>query len=295
VLFVYRSHYRGPWSKLVRELPDATVLDWFHRGWDAEDPDAWIKAELGTAPYGLHTIFDAGLRKPSNADELLIHLRNHLYVEGPADRYIRMDEHSLRVRTDDDEVELAYFFLDDHALAAHPDRLAYVVADTALPATFTDTEGEPTTFAVFLTFYDSASFDCAPPSVFPGVTLPGLAAHLRASEPDPDSWPPELLVLRNLIAPGDETIRPALERCNRWPGFNLNASVLDPAVMELTSGRRPELSRLEAGEHLAQLAMHRDEHFGFQQWYLFDTNWAAAHPDLASSLLRYATDWDPLG
>jgi hypothetical protein len=29
-------------------------------------------------------------------------------------------------------------------------------------------------------------------------------------------------------------------------------------------------------------------------WFLFDTVWAAAHPDLAQSLLRYASGWDPL-
>jgi hypothetical protein len=34
--------------------------------------------------------------------------------------------------------------------------------------------------------------------------------------------------------------------------------------------------------------------FGYQQWFLFDTVWAAAHPDLAASLLRYAEDRDPL-
>jgi hypothetical protein len=48
-------------------------------------------------------------------------------------------------------------------------------------------------------------------------------------------------------------------------------------------------------DHLAQVAMHCGESFGYQQWYLFDTAWAAAHPDLARSLLRYANHWDPLG
>ena len=30
------------------------------------------------------------------------------------------------------------------------------------------------------------------------------------------------------------------------------------------------------------------------QWFVFDDRWAAAHPDLAQSLLRYAVHWDPL-
>ncbi|MGC7094039.1 hypothetical protein ACPZ19_05200 [Amycolatopsis lurida] len=60
------------------------------------------------------------------------------------------------------------------------------------------------------------------------------------------------------------------------------------------ANRRPEASRLRAASHIAQLAMHCSETFGYQQWFLFDTTWAAAHPDLAQSLLRYAGHWDPL-
>lgn len=48
-------------------------------------------------------------------------------------------------------------------------------------------------------------------------------------------------------------------------------------------------------EHLAQLARHCNEPFGHRQWYLSDTAWASAHPDLARSLLWYAGHWDPLG
>ena len=40
-------------------------------------------------------------------------------------------------------------------------------------------------------------------------------------------------------------------------------------------------------------SMYASTVFGYQQWYLFDDMWAAAHPDLAASLLRYATSWNP--
>jgi hypothetical protein len=48
-------------------------------------------------------------------------------------------------------------------------------------------------------------------------------------------------------------------------------------------------------EHIAQLALHHDDYFGYHQWFLFDDVWAASHPELAASLLRYATHWDPFG
>ncbi|WP_104482065.1 hypothetical protein V5P93_001695 [Actinokineospora auranticolor] len=323
--FVYRSHYAGSLSKAVRRLPDPTVLAWFRRGWAAEDPEAWVEEELGTDVYGLTSIFDAareaGLPLPETTDELRESLHEHLYVEGDDD-YIRLDDHSLRVRTDDDEVELAYFFFDDNAVAAAPERLAYLlheswplphgiaasqsfVPDVPVTVATPAAKGKATTFAVFLTFLDGESLARQEPLAFPGVDLLGLARHLRDADVPDDTWPPELHVLRALIAPEDETIDPALERCNRWPGFNLNeepwlAPVDHPKALELldspefVDGRDPAKSLLRVDPHLAQFAMHCNESFGYQQWFLFDSTWAAAHPALANSLLRYSHHWDPL-
>jgi hypothetical protein len=331
VYFVYRSHYEGQLSKQVRQLPDETVLAWFRRGWACEDPETWVETELGGDVYGLDSIFETAqeedLPRPKTTGELRALLHEHLYVEGDED-YIRLDDHSLRVRTDDDEVELAYFFLDDDVVAAAPERLAYLLHESwplpdqvsqprpfapEVPVTVATPAGpgEATTYAVFLTFYDGESLARLQPLAFPGVSLPALARHLRTADtPRSDDWPPELLVLRALIAPGEDAIRPALDRCNRWPGFNLNANpwpampdehdAVHRRAMEMAAageyidGRRPEASLLRVGDHLAQLAMHCGESFGYQQWYLFDTTWAATHPNLAQSLLRYADHWDPL-
>lgn len=57
--------------------------------------------------------------------------------------------------------------------------------------------------------------------------------------------------------------------------------------------RDPSLSRIQATSHLVQAAVHVDQRFSYDRWYLFDDVWAAAHPDLAASLLRCAADWDP--
>lgn len=256
--FVYRSHYEGPLSRRVRVLPDETVLGGFQRGWAADDPQAWVEAELGGDMYGLESIFTGAsehrLPVPSTTDELRCLLHEHLYVEGGPD-YIRLDDHSLRVRTDDDA------------------RM--------------------------------------PPFAFPGTALPALTDRLIAVDPSVTAgWPPELRVLRALVTPNEPDLGAALARANRWPGFNLNAQpwpglpdeheaahrlatdLVDAA--EFTDGRRPEASLLRIGEHIAQMAMHCDDFFGYQQWYFFDTVWAASHPDLAQSLLRYANHWDPI-
>ncbi|MFF5218551.1 hypothetical protein [Micromonospora sp. NPDC000442] len=320
----------GQLSKRVRRLPDETVLSWFQRGWDCDDPESWVENELGGDVYGFDSIFEAArkhvLSWAATTSELRELLREHLYVEGDED-FIRLDDHSLRVRTDDDEVELAYFFLDDEVVATALDRLAYLlqswplpgaggestsfVADVPVTVVTSAGTGGASTYAVFLTFYDGASLACSQPLVFPGVGLWELPGHLRTADPGSGAaWPPELLVLRALVAPEDDAIRPALERCNRWPGFNLNA---DPwpnlsnehtlahheAMAILTTGRyvdgrRPGESRIEVDDHLAQVAMHCGGSFGYQQWFLFDSVWATAHSDLAQSLLRYSNHWDPL-
>jgi hypothetical protein len=110
--------------------------------------------------------------------------------------------------------------------------------------------------------------------VFPGVRLPGLPARLRAAGPD-TGWPPELEVLRAQVS--DDSVEAALARVNR----------------ELS--KNPDRSLITVDEHIGQLAVHHDDYFGYHQWFLFDDNWAASHPELAASLLRYATHWDPFG
>jgi len=325
VYFVYRSHYDGPLSKRVRRLPDASVLDWFRRGWECESPEDWVAAELGGDVYGLESIFEEArehdISAPESTDELRSLLRKHLYVEG-GDDYIRLDDHSLRVRTDDDEVELAYFFLDDDIVARAPQRLAYLLHESwPLPHAAGPSPGfrpeirltpvdEVAVYAVFLTFHDGESLDCPAPVVLPGAGLPALAATLRSAAVGDDSWPPELRLLQAAVGPGEDSILPGLKRCNNWPGFNLDAEPWPDRLDEeddvrsaftemlgqarYTDDRRPDASLIRVDEHFAQVAMHCSESFGYQQWYLFDSVWAASHPHLANSLLRYAVSWDPL-
>ncbi|WP_344970846.1 hypothetical protein [Streptosporangium fragile] len=353
--FVYRTHYEGPLGKRIRRLPDATVLGWFRRAWAAvvddvlEDADAWIEAELGGGVYGLASFFervrDRRIPAPESWEGLRDLLREHLYVEGG----LRVDAHSVRVRTDDDEVELPYFFFDDALAAAYPDRVAYLLHEAwplpddavavsrpspgeavrvwpspagppsagcpagAVPdgggagAGGTGTTHAGTTHAVLLTFYDSDSICWQPPFSFPGVRLPELAAHLRTTTGGLERWPHELLVLRALVAPGDDGIGPALDRCNRWPSFGERTpdellgghsvahafALRNLDVEKYDNGRDPDRTLLRDGGHLAQMSVHMDEFFGHQQWFLFDDVWAGRHGDLARSLLHYATDWDP--
>jgi hypothetical protein len=197
----------------VATRPAATVLTWFQRAWNRDDPAAWIESELEGEVYGLDSVFDEArkwnLPRPETIDELRELLHEHLWVEGDDD-YIRLGERALRVRTDDDEVDLAYYFIDDGAAAALPDRLAFLLHDTwpltsAAAASGTafrpdvpvrtvrlDAPGPESVFSVRLC-WKSPDVDRnlhLPGAVaFPGLTLPDLAARLRSADgPEARGW-----------------------------------------------------------------------------------------------------------
>ena len=343
VVFVYRSHYEGLLGKRVRRLPDRTVLDWFRRGWaaaadPATDLDAWVATELGGRVYGLATVFDAAreheLPAPATADELGAALAGHLYVEGEV---VAGNDRVLAL-TDDDEVELAYFFLPPQAGEQAPGGWLTCCTRTSrcpagpvrkpapspprskLGTLAPASAGEGATYAVLLTFYSGDSIGWLPPVAIPGVRLAGLAGYLRRVVPaggryacytreliEQEQWPKELLALRGLVAPGETSVEPALRRCNRYLNIEdrLSAAFAGPhpaaheaamaelATVTLDEGRDPERSVIDVAEHIAQMSMHASAFFGHQQWYLFDDVWAAARPELAASLMRYAASWNP--
>jgi hypothetical protein len=287
--FVYRCPYEGPSATRVRRLPDRTPLEWFRRTWAAtadadrleEEFDAhrWVEhyliADLGGDVYGLSFLFGGGpwrhppprwdrdgplpATSPAELRELLL---GHLYVEGPPDRHIRVDEHSVRAKTDDDEADLAYFFLDDALVRAAPDRVAFLLhGDWRLPATARqgrggfrapprirtlagDRAGTGVTYAVVLS--SIGNFGDIPPVAFAGVRLPQLARLLRTVVPAETGfrrrsrgpsrdWPGPLLALRALVAPGERTLGPALRRYNQW-AWHLEGHEATEAIREWGAG-----------------------------------------------------------
>ncbi|NIL41334.1 hypothetical protein HCB17_09205 [Salinispora arenicola] len=328
--FVCRWREESPFGKRVVTVPDATVLQWFRRCWDRNDPDEWINAELGGDAYGLSSVFERArernLSRPETVDELRTLLHRHLWVEGDDEgAFIRLSEHALRVRTDDDEVDLAYYLIDEDAVVASPDRLMYLLHDTwPLPADAAEPGAvfthdvrvrtirctrlvEPdSVFSVRLS-WDSPdtgrNLDLAGAIVFPGLSLPGLASYLRGIDASViQRWPCDARLLWALVASGDNCVGPALARYARLPGYEASPAGIDRVptheaahreIRRLLPSQSHSKSRIRLNPHIGQVARYIDGFFGFDQWFLFDTRWAAAHPDLARSLLHYANHWDP--
>lgn len=243
----------------------------------------------------MNSIFDEArkrhLPRPDTVDHLRDLLHEHLYVEADdkAD-YVRLGEHALRVRTDDDEVDLAYYFVDDEAVAASPDRLAFLVHDTwPLPAggaapgvrfihrvpvrtVRLGPTGPGSVFSVRLGWDAPGTYrnlDLAGAVAFAGLTLPELAVHLSGADAgDADSWPHEARLLSDLIEPGENDLGSALHRYARLPGYepspagNDRVPEQDGNHPQPPSPQPPTRSLIHLDTHIAQVARHIDDFFG---------------------------------
>jgi uncharacterized protein (TIGR02996 family) len=234
VYFAYRCHYAGPTEKYLKRFDEDTILDWFRNRWeslaDTEHAVASkrVQEALGISVYGFGSLFWAAaehsLPPPRTNAQLHRYLEQHLYVEGTCN----YSPHLMQVLTDDDELDMAYFFFDDHYLAKHRDLAAFLLyEDWKLPAGAGDGkfrpgvkakdfepggQGEGETYVVYLVYYSSGNLDdLKGPRRFRGVRLPELARHLLRSTPkggwpSQGGWEFEPRLLRAGLALPDETL-----------------------------------------------------------------------------------------
>lgn len=317
---IYRTWENAPYGKRVRRLPEPTVLEWVRAKWDeahAQDGIEWLVGEIGFNVFGLDDLFQA----PGRAPETMSELRTLMLTHTPDTIQCNVDEHSVRLLANGLWHDIAYYLVDDAAVASHPERWSFAVHDALLPDCGDEApDGPPFVSPVSevglrpeqgaagktyaLLFEPRARHDCLSwftPFMMPGVRLSGLADALRQSEPEPDVWPHELQVLRALIAPEEDGIAPGLERCSRWPEFAYPSEDLLGHLRSHTDAVRlvdslateEDLHLIHVGRHVGQLS-RRWGSTDYTQWIFFDDVWAAAYPDLAASLVYYAYHWDPM-
>ena len=211
VYFYYRCPYEGPAGGRLRRFEDDTVLDWFRNRWhslgDTDDKVVFerVTREMGCEVYSFSTLFTEAARgawqPPTNARELGECVasgvyNNHVLCPSP---------HVLQVDTDDDEVGLAYYFFDDHYLARHGKRAAFLLRndwrlpDGDGPGGFRAAEtavrlsprgrGPGTTYVIDLDHVgdmDELVDGCR----IDGVRLPQLMTYLAGCEPDAEEGDP---------------------------------------------------------------------------------------------------------
>jgi uncharacterized protein (TIGR02996 family) len=225
VFFVYRCHYDLPATKYLKRFEDATLLDWFRNHWklcpDYYAAGVYLEKLIGWDLYGFPSLLDQDTededkpKAPKTVKDLQDLIERHLSVEGP----VLFKPHVIQWLTDDDENEMACCVFDDHFLAKHPERAAYLLhEDWELPANagtggFTPKHKtnllaprgrwEGMTYLMLEAAYEACSLTDLSGSVrLEGVRLPQLAPYLAEADPDEDQeldWPLQLLDLRDQL------------------------------------------------------------------------------------------------
>lgn len=147
--FVYRCPYLTQ-NIYVKYFADVTVYEWFSDHFQAclalDDPDrrrAYIENVVGTETHGMPSLgrlFEELTEDDAIEDASAIASHIHEYSwEGEA---ICHPQH-ISIITDDDELEMAYFFVDADYAAAHRSTLAFLVHQGPLPDARPGDEGAP--------------------------------------------------------------------------------------------------------------------------------------------------------
>jgi uncharacterized protein (TIGR02996 family) len=227
VHFVYRSPYEGPSGKRVVHFDDTTVLDWFRAHWESHPYPVALDREEALfrgQVYGFASLFDSiaehDLAVPYEETNLWNVLAEHLAVE----RQLLPSPHCIQVLTDDDELELAYYFFDDEFICRNPGSAEYLLSEgwrlpdgctepgfvTQIPTTLVEPTrffSQGTTYLVFLRH--SEADELTHPSGgyrIEGIRLPDLTQHLATHSPL--GWPFELLLLRSQLLADEDAPTP---------------------------------------------------------------------------------------
>jgi hypothetical protein len=319
--FVLRSPYL-PANRSICRLDARSPLDWFRSVWPRLRRDATItsKALLDVEDlYGFGVFADHvrsnELAAPTASDDLQTLLKKNWYSNN-----VECRDGFVLVETDDDEVELAFWWVSDEVFLTKQELFACYATDP-LPteiggggfdpgydiAVADAAGGEGAVFCMFATVWDSGNLSDLPgPVEVRGLRLPGFADWLRAMPSGLSDW-----------------LEAMAGRSGYWHELDWlalvarhNAELDLPALLR----RLAEVSPYSASEHgkeirkgtLSENELRKDvrwlgskqptvlvqgsansiefrlyDGFSWHVWFLFDDLWASAHPVLARSLLRF--------
>ncbi len=246
ILFVLRHPDEDePWMLRRVRLTADGILAWFQSHWEAavqaSDVDGWVAERFGGSVHTLAQLFAAARLAGTPAPHTLEALSDQIAALSDI-VWVRHDEHSLRVLTDDDESEYTFGFFDAEVCAIRADRLAlFTWRTSALPSTFRDRSTyrpNPPVHSLVMGSTDLgrcfgisfridntgwlSQLGTGDHSVvaFDGVRLPDLPALLRSAESS--EWPSVWQVCRAATGPGDRSVQPALETISRLPTLFLD-------------------------------------------------------------------------
>jgi hypothetical protein len=309
--FILRSPYL-PANRSVYRLDAPSPLAWFQWIWPRLHSDTSTTSKMLLDAEGLYgfasfagRVRSEGLAAPATYDELQQLLSENWYSSN-----VECRDGYVLVETDDDEVELAFWWLSDELFVDGQERFACYATDP-LPLEIgsggfdpgcditvcNNGGGDGAVFCVFVTVWDGGNLteSLSEPREVRGIRLPGLADWLRAAPPGKITptelnWlalvarhNPELdleAVLRRLAEVPSEKLG------KHWKAFTdgtLTEDELRRDIRWLGPGAPAVL--LHGNENSMEFRFY--DGFNWHVWFLFDDLWASAHPTLARSLLRF--------
>ena len=267
---------------------------------------------------------------PGSPAELTQWLDGRSFGEGS----VKAVEHAFQAYTDDDEFDLVTLVFDDEFRKQNPDRTEFLLREEwALPDQYDDHvstdkpfiwegatnklkpigENEGSVYACLVVIDDGGWLsDLLGPYEFQGVRLPGFVDFLRTVPEEviqesenikkwftPEKWRTEFVELRRIAMAEDvEDLGSLLKSYDRQAQAKFESKPDNPRSY-WKSKWLP--SKIQSGDHFAQIAFterstSRDNktYDCTVSWYFFDDVWAAAHSDLAKSILWAAKKDMPL-
>jgi hypothetical protein len=306
--FILRSPYL-PANRSFFRLEAPSPLAWFQCIWPSLQGDASITSKMllnveklyGFAVFA-QRVRDEGLSAPATPGELQRLLSRCWYSNN-----VECRDGYVLVETDDDEVELAFWWLSDEIFEAEQERFACYTADP-LPQEIGEggfdpgcgiassgvADGRGAVFGVFATVWDSGNLnELNGPVEIRGVRLPGFPAWLQTLPGDQSrlleiDWlalvarsNPGLhlpALLRRLAGVSPHTVS------SHWK--NIRAGILsEDELRKNVHWLGTPAASVEGGQHAIEFRLY--DGFNWHVWFLFDDLWASAHPVLARSLLRF--------
>ena len=191
------------------------------------------------------------------------------------------------MRTDDDELDLYYYFIEDEFARQYPERVSFLMHEGSLPKNVARSESsaEPCTWLYAHSPVQSADSQTWDRIVCPGVRLAdGTANVIEVYE----SYE------KSKYVEADDFLQALVQ----WKNDDLDWPTILQAWAEKGSEQSESNneSKLIVADHICQLHHHGetwDAPLGdrklFYQTIVFDDVWAAENPDLAKSIDFYAS------
>lgn len=314
----YRSGYIKN-TRFLKEFEEESILHFFQKHWhlfikeDASETKEYVEI-LGQDIYGfpIWKIDDTGLPdSPKSYKDLKNKLEKYVYSNE-----VICDEQCLKVCTDDDEIELAWFMFTEVYKQENEAELSIWFQDK-LPIKFgvqgelvsvkneilPKGNNEGCTYFVSCSIYDSSHFeDLEGAFKLENIRLPDLISHLNNNElhlGDDENYSYGLgeleylqyisqkLNIRNL----KDVLKVFVEKpITEIQGVNFTTlSIDDFGNLELRNNT--DESILNYSEHICEMCINSLGEF-YSYVIIFDDLWVEKNRDLANSIIRFGASWE---